>query len=109
MKTSRIHKIDVGTPSSSSTTTTDSGWEIIQVHYHDFENLSILRGDYVPSPEFTFFGHQWRLVIFPGGNLLSEDGMVGIALDHMSSHSITLQYGFSVKNKGKKTGWSGFV
>ena len=101
IETSRIHKIDVGTPPSS--TTSDSGWEIIQVHYHDFKNLTTTRGEAVVSSEFTCFGHQWRLRVFPGGNTNSGDGMVSIFLFNMSNKSITLQYGFSVKNKVHKS------
>ena len=103
IKTSRIRKIDVGTPPSS--TTSDSGWEIIQVHYHGFENLTTTRNEYVPSPEFTYFGHNWRLLIFPGGNTNSGEGMVSAYLHNRSNESIKVQFEFSVKNNGSNTGW----
>ena len=107
IKTSRIRKIDVGTPPSS--TTSDSGWEIIQVHYHDFKNLTTTRGEAVVSSEFTCFGHHWSIHVYPGGSTNSGDGKVRISLRNMSNKSIKVQFGFSFRNKGKKTGWSGFV
>ena len=107
IETSRIHKIDVGTPPSS--TTSDSGWEIIQVHYHGFENLTTTRNEYVPSPEFTYFGHNWRLLIFPGGNTNSGEGMVSAYLHNRSNESIKVQFEFSVKNNGSNTGWSEYL
>ena len=63
---SRIRKIDVGTPPPSLSK--DDEWESIDVRYHDFENLTTTRNEAVSSPEFTCFGHQWRLGLYPGGN-----------------------------------------
>ena len=74
-QTSRIQNVDVGTPPSSL-----NEWEIINVRYHDFENLTTNRGEAVLSPEFACFGHQWCLKLYPGGDLNSDDGMVGIFL-----------------------------
>ena len=55
------------------------------------------------SSEFTCFGHKWRLKLYPGGNTtLVEDGMVSIALHNQSDRSITVQYGYSIKHKGRK-------
>ena len=102
IETSRIHKVDVGAP-PSSTATSDIGWEIIQVHYHDFENLTTTRGERVVSPEFTCFGHTWSLHVYPGGSTNSDDGMVRISLRNMSNKSIKVQFGFSIKNKGHKS------
>ena len=99
IKTSRIHKIDVGTPPSSSTTSDCSGWEIIQVQYHGFTNLTTTRNKAVLSPEFTCFGHNWRVQVYPGGRASSDDGMVCISLRNLSNNSIALQYGFSINNE----------
>ena len=106
-QTSRIHNVDVGTPPLSLSK--DNEWEIINVQYHGFENLTVVRGEAVLSPEFTCFGHQWRLRLYPGGSTKSEDGMVSIFLSNRSNKSIKMQYGFSIKNRGSKAGWSGFV
>ena len=92
IETSRICKIDVGTPPS---TTTSDGWEIIQVHYHGFENLTTIRGEFIDSPDFTCFGHKWRLKIYPGGRTNSGDGMVSISLNNLSDESIKVKYGFT--------------
>ena len=97
-QTSRIQNVDVGTPPSSL-----NEWEIINVRYHDFENLTTTRGDAVLSPGFTCFGHQWCVRIYPGGKTNSDDGKVGIFLHNRSNKSITLQFGFSVKNKDHKS------
>ena len=102
-QTSRIRKIDVGTPPSSLSLSNDNEWESIEVHYHDFENLTTTRDEAVVSSEFTCFGHKWRLKLYPGGNTtLVEDGMVSIALHNQSDRSITVQYGYSIKHKGRK-------
>ena len=98
IKTSRIHKIDVGTPPSS--TTSDSGWEIIQVHYHDFKNLTTTRGEAVVSSEFTCFGHTWIASVFPGGmTSCSRDAMVSILLHNLSNKSIKVQMDYMSKIK----------
>ena len=98
-QTSRIRKIDVGIP-PSSTTASDSGWEIIQVHYHNFENLTATRGEAVVSSEFTCFGHTWIASVFPGGmTSCSRDGMVSILLHNLSNKSIKVQYGFSINSE----------
>ena len=110
MKTSCIHKIDVGTPPSSLSKDNDNEWEMIEVRYHGFQDLTVVRGEVVVSPEFTCFGHQWRLRVYPGGHTSSGDGMVGAFLENMSNNrSIKIQFGFAVKNKGKTTGWSGYL
>ena len=103
IQTSRIHNVDVGTP-PSSLSTVNNEWEIIKVRYHGFENLSTTRNEYFPSPEFTCFGgHQWRLEIYPGGDLNSNDGMVSIFLQNMSDESIKVKYGLTVKDKEGNT------
>ena len=67
IQTSRIRKVEVGTPPSSMSN--DNEWEIIQIRYHDFENLTTTRNEYVPSPEFTCFGHKWRRFIPVAGQI----------------------------------------
>ena len=103
--TSRMNKIDVGTPSSAATSKYNE-WEMIEVHYHDFENLTKTMRDFVLSPEFTCFGHQWCLKLYPGGSNIKRK--VAIYLEHLSSGgSIRIQFGLCVINKNR--GWSGFV
>ena len=109
IQTSRIHKIDVGTPPTSTKSSNCSGWEIIEVHYHGFKNLTTTRGQAVFSPEFMCFGHQWCLRLYPGGRTSSVDGMVSTFLYNMSDKGIKVKFGFSVKNKSNNSGWRGFL
>ena len=100
-QTSRIHDIDVGTPPPSLSKY--NKWEMIHVRYHDFEHLTTTRGQSVHSPEFTCFGRQWCLRVYPGGRTDSDDGVVSISLRNMSNQSIKVQFGFSVKNESLKS------
>ncbi|KAL7524991.1 hypothetical protein ACHAXR_000811, partial [Thalassiosira sp. AJA248-18] len=86
--------LDVGTPSNEF-----QEWEIIPVRFHGFEGLDASKGTCVYSPEFTCFGNQWRLEIYPGGLPNSDDGMVGVGLRNMFRESIELLCGFNVKRK----------
>ena len=96
IQTSRITKVHVGTPP------TRKEWEVIEVHYNGFEGLPSERGVPVHSPEFTCFGHKWCLKVYPGGHSESKDGMVSLYLVNRSNKSITINFGFSVKNKNGK-------
>lgn len=57
--------------------------------------------DRIHSPEFTCFGHQWCLRVYPGGANDSSDGKVAIYLRHMSNKSIEVQATFIVKESHK--------
>ena len=71
--------IDVGTPPASLLT---NELETQEIRFHEFEGLPAEKGSSVTySPEFTCFGHKWRLKIYPGGDSASEEGMVGVYLD----------------------------
>ncbi|KAL7523410.1 hypothetical protein ACHAXR_000166, partial [Thalassiosira sp. AJA248-18] len=88
----RYTALDIGTPSSGF-----QEWEITPVHIHGFESLDATRGEFVESPEFACFGHQWHVRIFPGGRRGSDDGMVSVVLSHMSDESIEVEWGITVK------------
>ena len=75
---------------------------MIEVHYNGFEGLPSERGVPVQSPEFTCFGHKWRVEIYPGGHSTSNEGMVGIFLENRSDERITINFGLSVKDKNGK-------
>ena len=77
-----------------------NGW--FEVRFGGFANLPSEKGEKVLSPEFTCFGYQWRLQLYPGGNNISEDGMVAVYLENLSDKSITIQYGFSIKDINEK-------
>ena len=103
-QTTRIPRIDVGTPSREFQSQGSQEWEAADVLFHGFENLPASRKghDCVLSPDFTCFGHQWCLQLHPGGNTTSDDGMVGLYLEHRSDESITIQFGFNVKTKNRE-------
>jgi len=92
MSTSRV---DIGIPVKNL-----RGWTNTEVNFHGFANLSTTKDDEnrVASPEFSCFGHQWRLDIFPGGTSNSHEGHVGVGLANKSNSNIKIQYGYSVRN-----------
>ncbi len=54
---------------------------LFSVIFDDFEDLPSEKGQGVFSSEFSCFGSQWQIVICPGGNLKSSDGLVGLSLE----------------------------
>ena len=54
-------KVHAGTPSSNF-----EEWTTAEVYFHGFADLSTVRGEYTKSPEFSCFGHKWKLGICPG-------------------------------------------
>ena len=89
---SSISRVDVGTPPKNF-----EGWITANVCFHGFANLSTTRGEPVESPEFSCFGHQWTLVLYPGGRDQSDAGYVGIKLANRSNVSIKIQWSISVR------------
>ena len=89
--------IGVGTPSVSL-----SGWTTTEVSFHGFADLTTTRGEYVESPKFSCFGHQWTLELYPGGIPLSREGYIAVAFTHKNNKSIKIQYGFSVRDADGK-------
>ena len=93
--------VNVGTPTSGfqewQATQARGEWETTPVLFHGFADLTTTKGGLVCSPEFTRFGHQWRLDIFPGGSNGSDDGMVAIFLGKMSEKSIKVSFTIIVK------------
>ena len=76
----------------------DDDWTTTVVRFHGFANLSTTRGEYVTSPEFSCFGHQWVLRLYPGGNATSQQGYVAVSLINCSNTSIKIQHGYIVRN-----------
>jgi len=91
--------MEVGTPSVSL-----SGWTTTEVRFHGFANLSATRDNEnkVKSPEFSCFGHQWTLVLYPGGRSISDEGYAAVSLCNRSNTRIKIQYGFSVRDADGK-------
>eukprot|EP00579_Thalassiosira_antarctica_P010319 CAMPEP_0201917034 /NCGR_PEP_ID=MMETSP0903-20130614/6522_1 /ASSEMBLY_ACC=CAM_ASM_000552 /TAXON_ID=420261 /ORGANISM="Thalassiosira antarctica, Strain CCMP982" /LENGTH=387 /DNA_ID=CAMNT_0048453013 /DNA_START=14 /DNA_END=1177 /DNA_ORIENTATION=+ len=89
----------------TSRVTNIDGMETYEFQLDGFESLpaTATRGTPVLSPEFTCFGHQWRLRVFPGGAENSEDGTVDVFLHHRSDNRINIEFGFSVKGEAGVT------
>ena len=67
--------------------------EAVDVRFDGFEDLPTPKANdnFVNSPKFTVFGHQWFLCLFPCGSALSRDGQVAVYLHHESNESIKVQ------------------
>jgi len=86
-------KVIVGTPPEGY-----KEWTNALVHFHGFANQSTTRGEEVVSPKFSCFGHQWSLIIYPGGEEDSDERCVSLGLINRSNASIGIQWSFSVRN-----------
>ena len=69
-----------------------------KVHFHGFAGLSTTHGTKVMSPEFSCFGHQWKVVIYPGGEGRSQEGFVAVYLVNRSQESIQVFYQIIMKH-----------
>jgi hypothetical protein len=65
-------------------------WMRTYIHFHGFAGLPKERGAMVESDTFTNLGHQWRFVLYPGGDDDAEQGMVSVELIHMSVEHIQI-------------------
>ena len=85
--------VDVGTPPDGF-----EGWTSVVVRFHGFANLPTTRDEsnYITSPEFSCFDHQWVLDLYPGGHTMSPEGQVGIIIRNRSNRSIKIEYGYGV-------------
>jgi speckle-type POZ protein len=57
---------------------------LFSVTFDNFEDLPSEKGQEVVSSEFSCFGAQWRISIYPGGHKESSDGMVSLFLQRCS-------------------------
>ena len=64
--------------------------EYITFHFHDFENLSTPKGEFIWSPTFSLAGHEWRMQLFPRGSRTATEGMVSVQLWNKSPKRIIL-------------------
>ena len=86
--------VDVGTPPDGF----GEEWTTTVVRFHGFADLPTARDECVDSPEFSCFGHQWVLCIYPGGEDDSDEGYAVIELVNRSESTIKIQFNFSVRN-----------
>ena len=87
--------VHVGTPPPPGPL---SEWVIKKVHFHGFEGLTATRGEEVKSPEFSCFGHQWTVDIYPGGDEDSKEGYVAVYLSNESPESIEADFNIVTKH-----------
>jgi len=100
-----ISRVDVGTPPENFPDGIIGlgGWKSTEVCFHGFANLSTTRNEIVESLQFSCFGHQWTLELYPGGRATSDDGFLSVELAHRSNTNVKIQYAMSVRNvDGKK-------
>jgi len=90
-------ELDAGTPPNGF-----KDWTTALVRFHGFADLTTARGEYVESPEFSCFGHQWVLSVYPGGSENSAEGYVSVGIVNKSNTSIKIQWGFSVRDADGK-------
>ncbi|EJK76775.1 hypothetical protein THAOC_01445, partial [Thalassiosira oceanica] len=85
--------VHVGTPPGPL-----SDWIMREVHFHEFEGLTTEREAMVKPPEFSCFGHQWGVAMYPGGKERSEEGYVAVYLGNLSSENIEACYKIILKH-----------
>ena len=87
----------VGTPPGDF-----KGWTTTEVSFHGFPDLPTTTNECVRSPEFSCFGHQWELRLYPGGEVDTTEGYIAIELCNRSNKIITIDYGYSVRDADGK-------
>eukprot|EP00956_Cyclotella_meneghiniana_P007915 scaffold10506_cov26-Cyclotella_meneghiniana.AAC.1 len=85
-----MEDLHVGTPPSDY-----ECWEQKIIHFHNFLDLPDTKSEdnFVESPEFKCFGHEWRMKMWPGGNDAGgSNGCVPICIFNISEEKITLDW-----------------
>jgi hypothetical protein len=93
--------LHAGTPPSDF-----NGWESKIIYFHKFMDFPVKKDgdDYVKSPPFYCFGHEWVLAILPGGETSTKDGIVSVCLLNTSDEGVTLDWSLTLmKNDGSKS------
>ncbi|EJK55823.1 hypothetical protein THAOC_24397 [Thalassiosira oceanica] len=85
--------VHVGTPPGPL-----SDWVIKKVHFHGFAGLPTTRNESVYSPEFSCFGRQWMMAIYPGGHKDSKEGYISTFIANRSAVSIQADYKIVLKH-----------
>ncbi|EJK45265.1 hypothetical protein THAOC_36123 [Thalassiosira oceanica] len=102
----RLDAVQVGAPPGRL-----SGWMIAPVHFNGFAGLPTTKDLAVHSPEFSCFGHQWEVAMYPGGGggvVDSEDGFVALWLVNKSAEAIGVHYKLVSKHPaGGQDIWGG--
>ena len=75
-----------------------------EVHFHGFKDLPI--ESKIESPELTCIGNQLSLILYPGGDEDSDDGMIAVWLSNRSNHRVDK---FSHLFAARDTSWGEVV
>ncbi|EJK74479.1 hypothetical protein THAOC_03837 [Thalassiosira oceanica] len=95
----RLEPVQVGAqPTGQLSDGQLSGWVIAPVCFNGFAGLPTTKGECVTSPEFSCFGHQWGVTIYPGGERESTDGYVALYLQNRTRESIEVELKFIIKD-----------
>ena len=89
----RLETVQVGAPPGRL-----SDWVIAPVQFNGFEGLTTVKEEFIAAPKFSCFGHQWQLVIFPGGDDDSSAGYVALRLQNCTEEAIGVDYKFIIKH-----------
>jgi len=91
-------KVSMGCP------TPREGWQSFQFNVKNFRDLTTTKNHYVKTPEFSCNGHDWFLIIYPGGRNDAPEGDVSIYLHQRSEGIIRANFELMIIDKfGKKT------
>ena len=76
-----------------------SDWVIAPVRFNGFAGLTTTTDEPVRSPNFSCFGHQWAVFIYPWGRISqSSDGHVAVYLKNGTAEAIDVEFKFIIKH-----------
>jgi hypothetical protein len=73
------------------------GCESHLVRFHNFASLPSEKSKCVKSLEFSSFGQEWKVYIFPGGDKKAEEGNISLYLYHCSKGDVSVQHNVLIK------------
>jgi hypothetical protein len=79
------------------------GLETKTIYVHNFLDLCDVRSNhnFVESPSFYCFGHEWKVQVFPGGNNITPyPGWVLVVLRNCSSRNISIDWAATTEKDG---------
>ena len=95
-----MSRVPEWTEISYSSTPPKDEWQCFKFHFSNFESLPSTKGLDVTSSQFTCFGKQWELRLYPGGDALAKDRHISLHLKLCSKDcSIIIDYGIMYKRQ----------
>jgi hypothetical protein len=71
----------------------------VQVNFHNFKDLPSEKNELVRSSNFMCAGHEWNLMLYPGGGNNAQDGMVSVYLFSELTSRIAVAFEIILKKK----------